>query len=105
MASHSRMLAEELVAQPLALGGAAHQAGDVDEVEPRRDDLLRLGEPRQLVQPRLGHRDLADVGLDGAERIVRRLRRRGLRQALNRVDLPTFGRPTMPHLKPMGGLA
>ena len=22
--------------------------------------------------------------------------------ALNRVDLPTFGRPTMPHLMPMG---
>ena len=29
----------------------------------------------------IGHRDLADVRLDGAERIVRRLRRRRLRSA------------------------
>jgi hypothetical protein len=31
---------QELVAQAFALGRAAHQAGDVDEVDPRRDDLL-----------------------------------------------------------------
>ena len=30
---------EELVAEPFALGGAAHQAGDVDELELGRDDL------------------------------------------------------------------
>ena len=80
MASTSRMLAEELVAEPLALGGAAHQAGDVDEGQPRRDDLGRLRERRELVEPRIGHRHLADIRLDGAERIVRRLRRRGLGQ-------------------------
>ena len=67
---------EELVAEPLALRGAAHQAGDVDEGEPRRHDLHGLGELRQRVEPRIGHRHLADIGLDGAERIVRRLRRR-----------------------------
>ena len=78
---------QELVAQALALGGAAHQAGDVDEVDPRRDDLLRLGDPRQRVQPRLGHRHVADVGLDGAERIVGRLRRRGLGQRVEQGRL------------------
>ena len=38
---------QELVAEPLALGGAAHQAGHVDEVDPRGDDLLRLGDRPQ----------------------------------------------------------
>jgi hypothetical protein len=33
-------VAEELVAQAFALGRAAHQAGDVDEAELGRDDLL-----------------------------------------------------------------
>ena len=33
---------EELVAEPFALRGALHQAGDVDECQPRRDDLRRL---------------------------------------------------------------
>jgi hypothetical protein len=33
---------EELVAEAFALGGAAHEAGDVDEGDAGRDDLLRL---------------------------------------------------------------
>ena len=37
---------EKLVAEPLALGGAAHQAGDVDEGQPRRDDLFGVGDLR-----------------------------------------------------------
>ena len=71
---------EELVAEPLALGGAAHQAGDIDEDDARRNDLGRLAERRQPVQPRIRHRDLADIGLDGAERIIGGLRRRRLGQ-------------------------
>ena len=39
-----------------------------------------LADLREHVEPRIGHRDLADIRLDGAERIVRRLRRRRLRQ-------------------------
>ena len=39
---------EELVAQALALGRAGHQAGDVDELDDRRDDALRLDDRRQL---------------------------------------------------------
>ena len=69
---------EKLVAEPLALRGAAHQAGDVDEGQARRDDLLRVGDARQNLQPRIGHRDVADVRLDGAEGVVGRLRRGGL---------------------------
>ena len=71
---------QELVAEAFALGGAAHQARDVDEGEPRRDDLARLGDRRELVEPLIGHADLADVGLDGAEWIVGGLGRRRLRQ-------------------------
>ena len=39
---------------------------------------------RDLVEPRVGHGDAADVGLDRAERIVRRLRRRGLGQGIEK---------------------
>ena len=70
---------EELVAEPFALGGAAHQARDVDEGDARRDEFGGLGDRGELFQPWVGHRHVADIGLDGAERIVRRLRRRRLR--------------------------
>ncbi len=73
---------EELVAEPLAFRGAAHQAGDVDEGDAGRNDLLRLAQHREFVQARIGHRDLADIRLDGAERIIRRLRRRRLRERI-----------------------
>ena len=82
---------EELVAEPLALRGAADEAGDVDEGEPGRDDLLRAGDLGQHVETGIGHRDLADVGLDGAERIVGRLRRRGLRQRVEERRLADIG--------------
>src|SRR5213075_2347040 len=54
----------------------------VDKSESRRDDLCRFGKARELVEPRVRHRDLADVRLDGAERIVRGLRRRRLGQRI-----------------------
>ena len=43
---------EELVAQALALAGAGHQAGDVDEFDGGRQDALGLDDLGQLVQAR-----------------------------------------------------
>ena len=40
-----------------------------------RDDLGRAGDRGELVEPRVGDRDLADIGLDRAEGIIGRLRR------------------------------
>src|SRR3546814_20798629 len=64
-------VAEKLVAEPFALRRAAHEAGDVDESELRRDDLLAARDRRQLFPPRIGDRDVADVRLDPAEGRVR----------------------------------
>ena len=82
---------EELVAEPLALGGAAHQARDIDEGQPGRNDLGGFGDLGELVEPRIGHRDLADIRLDGAERIIRRLRRRRLGQRIEQRRLADIG--------------
>ena len=73
---------EELVAEAFALGGAAHETGDVDEVQPGRNDFRGPGNAADLEQTRIRHRDFTDVRLDGAKRIVRRLRERGLRQSV-----------------------
>src|SRR5947208_194554 len=54
---------EELISETLALGGAADQAGDVDEVHGGGDDRLRMVERDQRVEPRVGHRHHADVRL------------------------------------------
>ena len=71
---------QKLVAEALALGGAAHQAGDVDKGKPRWDDLPGLGYGGEFIEALVRYTDLANVRLDGAERVVRRLRSRGLRQ-------------------------
>ncbi len=73
-------IGEELVAKAFTLGSAFDEAGDVHECEPRRNDLGAARDPGQIVKPRIRHADIAHIGLDGAERIIRRLRRRGLRE-------------------------
>ena len=65
---------EELVAEAFALACPAHQTGDVDELDLSLDLLCRLRDLGDLVEARVGDRDAADVGLDRAEGIVRRLR-------------------------------
>ena len=94
-------IAEELVAQAFALACTLNQTRDIDERELGRNDLGRFRDLRDLVEPRIGLRDAADIGLDRAEGIVRGLRGLRLVSALNRVDLPTFGRPTIPQRKPI----
>src|SRR5882672_184689 len=84
---------EKLVAETFALRGAAHQARNIDKGQPGRDDLAGFGDFRQFVEPGIGHRDLADIRLDGAERIIRRLRRRRLGQRIEQRRLADIGQP------------
>ena len=58
---------QELVAQALARGRALDQAGNVDKLDRRRHGGAGLGQAAQLVEPRVGHGDDADVGLDRAK--------------------------------------
>ena len=71
---------EELVAEALPLGSTAHDAGNVHESDPCRNDLLRFADDGQPVEPIIGHGHIAHVRFDGAERVIGRLRRRRLRQ-------------------------
>ena len=73
---------EELIAEPLAFGGAAHEARDIDEGQPGRNDLGRFGKLGERFEPRVGHRHFADIRLDGAEWIIGRLRRRRFGQRI-----------------------
>ena len=66
-------VAQELVAQTLALGGTLDQTGDVDNLDGGGDDPLRMVDFGQTDQPLVGHGDDAHVGLDGAEGEVGRL--------------------------------
>ena len=64
---------EELVAQALALRRALDEAGDVDDLDDRGDHLLRRDACLDALQARVRHGHDADVGVDRAERVVRRL--------------------------------
>ena len=84
-------VAEKLVAEALAAGGAAHQPGDVDEFELGRDDLCRFRQARTDREPLVGHRDPPDIGLDRAERVIRRLGRFGRGQGVEERGLADIG--------------
>ena len=68
-------IGQKLVAQTLALRRAAHQSCDVDKGHPCWNNLLRSGNFRQFVQPRIGHSHFAHIGFDGAKGEVGSLRR------------------------------
>ena len=80
-------IGEKLVAQALALGGAAHEARDIHEGETGGDDLLGARDLRQRLEPHIGHRHVAHIGLDGAEGVIGRLRRRRLGQRVEEGGL------------------
>ena len=84
-------VAEELVAQALALAGAAHQARDVGEVDRRVHDAPALADLGQLLHARVGHGGRRLVGLDRAEGIVRRLRVLRARQGVEEGGLAHVG--------------
>ena len=90
---------EELVAEALALRGAADEAGNVDELELGLDLAGRPGDLGDPVEPRIGHRDPPDIGLDRAERIIGRLRRRGLGQRVEQGRLADIRQPDDPAAK------
>ena len=69
-------VAEELVAEPLALGRALDKARDVNEFDDGGGVLLGLVQLCEEVQPLVRHGHHADVRLDRAEREVCRRRAR-----------------------------
>src|SRR5262249_29553103 len=50
------------------------QSRDIHEFNRGRHHFFRMAQLREHVEPRIRYRDHADIRIDGAERIVRRLR-------------------------------
>ena len=86
---------EEPVAQSFALRRPGHQSRDVHELDCRRHRALGTCDCRDAVEPRVGHRDDADVRLDGAERVVLCRRRRAGQRVVQR-RLPDVRQPHYP---------
>ena len=63
-------VAKEFVAQAFALGRTLHKAGNVNEFNDGRSDLLGVVQLCQPVQTLIGNRNHTNVGVDGAECIV-----------------------------------
>ncbi len=84
---------QELVAEALAPGCAFHQTGDINEGHPRRYRPFRFGDGGQFFEPGIRDRDLTDVGLDRAERKVRRLRGGRPRKRVEQCRFSDIGQP------------
>ena len=64
---------QELVTEALTLGGTLDETRDIDELDHRRHDLLRIIQCAQLLETLIRHSDDTDVRLDRTERVVGRL--------------------------------
>ena len=93
IASTSRMVARNWLPSPSPLEAPRTSPAISTKVSRVGMICAGFGDGRELVEPRIGHRDLADIRLDGAERIVRRLRRRRLRQRIEQRRLADIGQP------------
>jgi hypothetical protein len=87
---HLADVRQELIAEALALVGAANEARDVDEVDDGGDDAIGVNDGVEGREPWIRDGDDADVWLDGAERIVRRLGLGGAADERERVEERRF---------------
>ncbi len=83
---HLANVCQKLVAKPLAPGRAAHEPGDIHELNDGGRVLFGVVHLRQHVEPFVRHGDDAHVRVDGAERVVRGLGR----GACDRVEKRAF---------------
>ena len=82
---------EKLVAEAFALAGAGDEAGDVDELDGGGDDDLGLRDRLEDVGAFVGDDHDADVGVDGAERVVRSLGLAGAREGVEESGFAHVG--------------
>ena len=84
-------VAQELVAQAFTGAGSLYQSSDVHEFDGRGDHDAGLGDFLQHPQTFIRHGDDAHVGIDGAERVVRRLRLSGAGDCVEEGGLAHIG--------------
>ena len=77
---HFANIGQKFVAEPLALGRSRDKSRDVHELDDRGNDNVRLRDFRERRQTFVRHFDDADVRLNRAKRIIRRLGVTGTRQ-------------------------
>ena len=88
---------EKLIAQAFAFGRAGDQTGDIGELHGGGNDLLGLDDSGKSVQARIGNGTIPELG-SMVQNGKFSAAMPALVSALNSVDLPTLGRPTIPHL-------
>ena len=89
---HFADVGQELVAEAFALAGALDEPGDVDELDRRGNDDVRLRDALQRRQPRIGYGHDADVRVDRAEGIIGRLRLSRARDGVEQGGLADVGK-------------
>ncbi len=94
---HAADVPEELVAEPLPQARSPDQPGDVDDLDDCRYHLARLDHRVDLLQPRIGDRQDAEVWFDGGERVVGGVGS-GCRQSVEEGALADVGKPDDPCL-------
>ena len=70
---HFADMRQKFIAQPFAPGRALDQSRNVHEFDDRGGYFFAVVQGGEFIEPLVGYRHHAHVGLDGAERIIRGL--------------------------------
>ena len=90
---HLANVTEELIPEPLPLAGALDEACDVHKLNRCRNQFLRTRELGKRCQALVWHRHDALVRLDGAKRVIRRLRLAGASHSVEKSGFTDVGEP------------
>ena len=71
---HLANVAQELIAETFPRARSLDEARDVDELDRRRNNFLRMRKFRERFKSRIGYGDDAEIWIDRAERIIGSLR-------------------------------
>jgi len=93
-------ICQKPVSEPVTPARSFDQPRDVDKGYPGGNRPPRAGDAREGVKARVGNRHLADIGIDRAERKIRRLRHRRPRQRVEQRRLAHVGKPNDSGTKP-----
>ena len=96
-------IGQELIAKAFTLAGTFYQTRDIHKGHPRRNDLFGTGNRRQLVQPRIRHGHVADIGFYRAKREVCSLCGRSFRQRVEQGRFAHVWQTHNTHFETHGG--
>ena len=96
---HFTDIAQKFISQSFAFAGATNQAGNIHDLNLCGNNAVGYNQFSQFIQSWIGHIHQSYIRFNGAKAVIACLCFCTIATALNKVDFPTLGNPTIPACK------